>query len=230
MTGRSDDLVERRTGKAIVSTDCPMNEPKRGGIYVIELCSGEFRRWHHLGPGGQSQAWWRDIETGLVFSENSVMYAWRIAGQENPMGEVAMEGNVQAVSSLGDLILEQAADALIYANHEGVIERWNAAATSIFGYSFAEAYGQSLDLIIPESLRAAHWRGFHAAMASGSTRLHGRPTLTRAERKTGERIYVEMSFSLVSDELGKAIGSVAMARDATERVVREKAAAIGKRE
>lgn len=230
MTPRNDDRAGQRTGKAIASMDCSMNEPKPGGIYVIELCSGEFRRWHHLGPGGQSQVWWRDMETGLEFSEHSVMYAWRIAGEENPMGEVAMEGNVQAVSSLGDLILEQTADALIYANHEGVIERWNAAATSMFGYAFAEAYGQSLDLIIPESLRAAHWRGFEAAMANGSTRLQGRPTLTRAERKTGERIYVEMSFSLVSDELGKAIGSVAMARDVTERVLREKAAAIGKRE
>lgn len=56
----------------------------------------------------------------------------------------------------------------------------------------------------------------------------GRPTLTRAERRTGERIYVEVSSSLVSDELGKAIGSVAIARDVTERVVRAKAAAIGK--
>lgn len=65
-------------------------------------------------------------------------------------------------------------------------------------------------------------------MASGSTRLHGRPTLTRAERKAGEKIYVEMSFSLVIDQSGKAIGSVAIARDVTERVLREKAAAARK--
>lgn len=134
----------------------------------------------------------------------------------------------QATSSLSDLILEQTADALIYANREGVIERWNRAAASMFGYTFAEAYGQSLGLIIPEPLRAAHWRGFEAAMINGSTRLHGRPTLTRAERSSGGRIYVEMSFALVTDEFGKSIGSVAMAREVTERVLREKAAAIGK--
>lgn len=141
-----------------------------------------------------------------------------------------MNDNVQTISSLSDLILEQTADAVIYSNREGLIERWNHAAESMFGYSFAEAYGQSLDLIIPEPLRAAHWRGFDAAMASGSTRLHGRPTLTRAERKAGEKIYVEMSFSLVIDESGKAIGSVAIARDVTERVLREKAAATPKSE
>ena len=134
-----------------------------------------------------------------------------------------MAGNVQAISSLGDLILEHTADALIYSNRDGVIERWNPAAATMFGYTFAEAHGQSLDLIIPESLRAAHWRGFDAAMRSGSTRLHGRPTVTRAAHKSGEKLYVEMSFALVSDELGKVVGSVAMARDVTERFLREKA-------
>ena len=139
-----------------------------------------------------------------------------------------MDGYSRAISSLSDLILEQTSDALIYANREGVIERWNQAEESMFGYTFAEAYSQSLDLIIPEHLRPAHWRGFEAAMVNGSTRLHGRPTLTRAERRSGERIYVEMSFALVTDESEKVIGSVAMARDVTERVLREKDAAISK--
>ncbi|KXB31804.1 histidine kinase [Dechloromonas denitrificans] len=135
-----------------------------------------------------------------------------------------MDDNLQAVSSLGDLIVEHTADALIYSNRDGIIERWNPAAASMFGYTFDEACGQSLDLIIPEPLRAAHWRGFDAAMSNGSTRLHGRPTLTRAAHKSGQTLYVEMSFALVSDEPGKIIGSVAMARDVTERFLREKAA------
>ncbi len=128
---------------------------------------------------------------------------------------------------LGDLIVEQTADALIYSNSDGVIERWNAAATALFGYSAGEALGQSLDLIIPERLRAAHWRGFEVAMSSGKTRLHGRPTLTRAEHKTGRKLYVEMSFAVVVDAAGTTLGSVAMARDVTERIDRERAAAHG---
>jgi len=135
-----------------------------------------------------------------------------------------MNDNRPATTSLGDLIVEQTADALIYSNCDGIIERWNPAAASMFGHTSAEACGQSLDLIIPEPLRAAHWRGFDAAMRNGSTRLHGRPTLTRATHKSGQTLYVEMSFALVSDETGKIIGSVAMARDVTERFLREKAA------
>lgn len=133
----------------------------------------------------------------------------------------------KTLAQLGDLIVEQTADALVYSNRDGVIERWNAAATAMFGFSADEALGQSLDIIIPERLRAAHWRGFDAAMASGKTRLHGRPTLTRAEHKAGNKLYVEMSFAVVVDATGTTLGSVAMARDVTERIERERAAAGG---
>ncbi len=64
------------------------------------------------------------------------------------------------IASLAELILGQIADAVIYADHAGVIRRWNGAAESLFGHSPEEALGQSLDLIIPEHLRASHWRGF----------------------------------------------------------------------
>ncbi len=127
--------------------------------------------------------------------------------------------------SLSELILEQAAEAVVYANRQGVVERWNAAATRMFGYTAAEALGQSLDLMIPEHLRKAHWRGFDATMAKGKTRLGGRPTLTRGLHKSGQKLYVEMSFALVVDAASEPLGSVAVARDVTERVEREKAAA-----
>lgn len=97
-----------------------------------------------------------------------------------------MNEDPRQVSPLAELIIEQVADAVIYSNRQGIIERWNRAAMALFGYEAVEANGQSLDLIIPESLRAAHWRGFQAAM-EGATRQHGRPTLTRAEHKSGAR-------------------------------------------
>lgn len=127
-------------------------------------------------------------------------------------------------ASLGELIIEQTAEAVIYANREGVIERWNVAAAAMFGFGADEALGQSLDLIIPERLRPAHWRGFDAAMKTGTLRLNGRPALTRGMHKTGRKLYIEMSFALVRDA-GGVRGSVAIARDVTDRVEREKAAA-----
>ena len=67
-------------------------------------------------------------------------------------------------SKLTERILDQAPDALICANDSGTIIRWNRASTALFGYSSDEALGQSVELIIPDHLRAAHWSGFDSAM------------------------------------------------------------------
>lgn len=123
------------------------------------------------------------------------------------------------------LVLEQLADALIIADVDGRIAGWNRAASDLFGYGADEALGQSLDLIIPERLRAAHWRGYQAAIESGKTRLSGKPTLTKAIHKDGRKLFVEMTFAVVGDAQGKSVGSVAVARDVTERVERERAQA-----
>jgi PAS domain S-box-containing protein len=127
-------------------------------------------------------------------------------------------------SQLAEMIIDQVADAVIYANRAGVIIRWNRASAALFGFSAEDALGQSLDLIIPEHLRASHWRGFEAAIANGAMKLQGRPTLTRALHKSGRKLYVEMTFAIVkADAEGEVIGSVAMARDVTDRVERERA-------
>ena len=130
----------------------------------------------------------------------------------------------QTDSPLAERVLACMMEAVIHADRQGLIALWNPAAETMFGFSTAEAIGQSLDIIIPERLREAHWRGFHAAIASGRTRLNSRPTVTRALHKSGATLYVEMSFAMVCATSGEVIGSVAVARDATERVQREKAA------
>ena len=136
-----------------------------------------------------------------------------------PRGEL-----VEDMSSLAEAILEQIADAVIYADDTGTIMRWNHAAGALFGYSAAEALGQNLDLIIPEHLRAAHWRGFEAATRSGVMKLQGRPTVTRATHQTGRKLYVEMTFALVKGQAGDAArGAVAVARDVTERIEQQRA-------
>ena len=128
------------------------------------------------------------------------------------------------MSSLAELILEQIADAVIYADDTGTIRRWNNAAAALFGYSAAEALGQNLDLIIPEHLRDAHWRGFETAMTNGVMKLQGRPTVTRATHQTGRKLYVEMTFALVKEKAEDAArGAVAVARDVTQRIEQQRA-------
>lgn len=127
-------------------------------------------------------------------------------------------------SALAAAILESIADAVIHADRTGTIRQWNAGATEVFGFTAEEALGQSLDLIIPERLREAHWRGFDAAIERGATSGGREARLTRGTHKDPERrLYLEMSFAVVSDDEGGVAGAVAVARDVTEKRLAERA-------
>ena len=120
------------------------------------------------------------------------------------------------------LLLDQAPDAAIFAGSDGAISYWNVAAERIFGHSAASAMGQSLDIIIPEQYREAHWRGFGRALADGDTKFRGQALATRAVRADGETIYVELSFAIIKGSDGTILGALAVARDITERFNRDR--------
>lgn len=113
-------------------------------------------------------------------------------------------------------------EALIFSDRQGIIQAWNPGAQSLFGFDAAETIGQSLDLIIPESLRKAHWDGYHQAISRGATLHCGRSRITRALHKSGNPLYVDMSFAVVKNQAGETTGAMAVARDATQRYQEEK--------
>ena len=114
------------------------------------------------------------------------------------------------------LVVDQAPDAIIFADRQGMIQVWNNAAADVFGFPADEVIGRSLDIIIPEHLRHAQWEGFGRAVASGHTK-HGRRALkTRATPKDGRGLYVSLAFSVVNDRDGKVIGAMATAREFIE--------------
>ena len=126
------------------------------------------------------------------------------------------------VANLSDDILRSMPEALIFADLEGIIRLWNPGSETVFGFAASEAIGQSLDLIIPEKLRKAHWDGFNKAIVRGGT-LPGRTSMiTRSLHKNGEQIYVDMSFAMVKNQAGQMLGSMAVAREATKRFLEEK--------
>lgn len=114
-------------------------------------------------------------------------------------------------------IVRQTSEAIIFADRDGVIRVWNGGAEALFGFPAAEAIGCSLDIIIPERFRQAHWDGFHRAIAQGRTQHGGQIRTTRVVHQDGRKLYVDMSFGLVTRSDGAVMGSVAVARDATTR-------------
>jgi PAS domain S-box-containing protein len=123
---------------------------------------------------------------------------------------------------LREMLIEQAPDAIIFADHRGIIREWNPAAERIFGYPRSEALGESLDIIVPERFREAHWQGYDRALSEGQTKYSGKALPTRSARKDGSTIYVELTFAIVHNPTGSVIGALAHARDITERWEQER--------
>jgi PAS domain S-box-containing protein len=112
---------------------------------------------------------------------------------------------------LAEAVLCTISDAIVAADERGIIQAWNPGAERIFGYTSGEAIGQSLDIIIPEQLRARHWLGYRQVMATGESRYgHGDILAVPGIRKDGERVPLR-------DEAGQMIGMAAIMRDVTIR-------------
>lgn len=121
-------------------------------------------------------------------------------------------------AGIADALLASASDAIVATDRDGLITFWNPGAERIFGFSPAEAEGQSLDLIIPENLRARHWTGFRHTMETGTSRYgHGDLLSVPALAKGGRRISVEFTIALLRNERGETSGTVAVMRDVTAR-------------
>jgi PAS domain-containing protein len=61
--------------------------------------------------------------------------------------------------------------AIVRSDIDGRIAEWDDGAEEFFGYSRAEALGESLDLIVPEEYRERHWTGFNRTISTGVCRL-----------------------------------------------------------
>lgn len=120
--------------------------------------------------------------------------------------------------ALAKAILSTNADAIVASDENGIIRFWNPGAERIFGFSAAEAIGQSLDIIIPERLRKRHWSGYRHVMTTGESRYgHGDLLSVPGIRKDGTRISLEFTIVPLRDGDGRMSGMAAIMRDVTAR-------------
>lgn len=119
-------------------------------------------------------------------------------------------------------LLDQGPDGVIFAGTDGVITYWNASAARIFGFSADEAIGKDLNIIIPEAFQERHWTAYDRALEEKATKYVGQSLPTKALKADGSEIYVELSFAIILNDAGEAVGALAQARDITERFNRDR--------
>ena len=114
-------------------------------------------------------------------------------------------------------------DAVVVCDPQGAITLWNPAAQYIFGYTEAEALGQSLDIIIPERLRQRHWEGYQKTMQTGQTRYGHDVLRVPAINKAGESLSISFTVALLTSPDGKVTGIASVIRNETAKFNEDRA-------
>jgi two-component system cell cycle sensor histidine kinase/response regulator CckA len=110
-------------------------------------------------------------------------------------------------------IVESSEDAIIGKDLHGTILSWNAAAERLYGYSAAEARGQSIQLIIPAD-RPQEGQEILERIRRGEHISHFE---TIRIGKNRNPIDVSLSVSPIKDASGTIVGASTIAHDITER-------------
>ena len=111
-------------------------------------------------------------------------------------------------------VVESSDDAIVSKDLSGIITSWNRAAEQMFGYTAAEAVGQSIRMIIPPD-RQGEEDTVLARIRAGQAVTHFE-TLRR--RKDGTLVPIALTVSPIFDDDGQVIGASKIARDITDRV------------
>jgi two-component system, NtrC family, sensor kinase len=113
-------------------------------------------------------------------------------------------------------ITSAALDGIVMIDPEGRISFWNPAASSLFGYTEAEALGKDLhDLLAPSRFQTEIRTGFGQFQNSGQGVDIGKVSEVEARRKDGTEFPAELSLSAL--QVGEAWHAVGVVRDITAR-------------
>jgi PAS domain S-box-containing protein len=114
-------------------------------------------------------------------------------------------------------------DAIVVSDVAGKIIIWNPAAERMFGYTQAEALGQTLDIITPEKFRKRHWDGYHQTMATGVTKYGTTLLRVPAINKAGQSLSIAFGVAMLFGPNGKPSAIASIIRDETARFAEDRA-------
>jgi PAS domain S-box-containing protein len=120
------------------------------------------------------------------------------------------------------LMLDEALDAVVTMDADGVTTGWNKQAEVIFGWTREDAVGRPMsDMIIPAQHREAHENGLRHFLATGDGPVLNRRIEMTALARDGREFPVELTVTPL--RLGQTWTFSAFIRDITERKRGEKA-------
>ena len=117
-------------------------------------------------------------------------------------------------------IIESSADAILSIDSNNTIRSWNHGAEEIFMWEKSEIIGQPIDILIPDNNKKIN----ELDSIETEVKKNGYISNYETERlnKSGGKILVQLTETMIRDEKGISTGRSLIMRDITEARMREK--------
>ena len=137
----------------------------------------------------------------------------RIVGVSNIARDISARKGLERDAMRLAAIVQSSDDAIVSKDLNGVILTWNPSAERMFGYTAAEAIGQSITMIIPEE--RLHEEATVLRRIRAGILVRHFETIRR--RKDGREVQISLTVSPIRDANGTVIGASKIARDIGEQ-------------
>jgi PAS domain S-box-containing protein len=121
-------------------------------------------------------------------------------------------------------LLEAAPDAMVIADEQGLIVLVNAQTESLFGYHRDELVGQPVEMLVPQSFRAAHPQQRQGYTANPHKRIIDRGGELRGLRRDGSEFPAEIGLSPLETAEGilvtAAIRDISLRKKSEEQLMK----------
>ena len=115
--------------------------------------------------------------------------------------------------SVHNAILDEAPDAMLEVDDEGLIVLVNAQAERLFGYSRDERISGAVESLVPAAARAAHPQHRSDDAAAPLPRAMGAGMELAGRRKDGSEFPAEISLASIATEQGRLTAAAIRADD-----------------
>jgi PAS domain S-box-containing protein len=171
-------------------------EDRESGVPERELSTAaakgraEDERWHLRKDG--SRFWVSGMVTPLR-DEAGALCGFVKVGRDLTESKIAEVSRLE-IEERHRVIAETASDAIITVDESSTILFVNPAAGKIFGHSFEELKGASLNILMPDYLRHVHSAGMKRYVETGKKHIPWTGVELPGLHKSGREIPVEISF------------------------------------
>ena len=183
-----EDLTSRPFLEFVHPDDLARTAAEAEKVYRGGLLTGFRNRYRHADGGYRWLEWsTRALPNGLLYCSVRELTA-----------QIENEERLRAQEQKIRLLIDNANDAFLGMNAQGIITEWNKQAEITFGWAAHEAIGQPMsELMTPRHLRQRHLQGLTAFQRQGREQARPKRVELPALRKDGSEILVEITVEVV---------------------------------